>query len=113
MQTLATATSGGAEVSTTQIELPGGASTITITLTITIAPVVSPVPDPGPDPIAPDPGSGSGPSDYDGDGQIDTLRWDFGNSTWQELWDVDGDLNADILVVDTIWRRCCRLRHLR
>ena len=40
-------------------------------------------------------------SDYDGDGVTDTVHWDFGDGTWQELWDVDGDQDADILVIDT------------
>ena len=40
-------------------------------------------------------------SDYDGDGVADTVRWDFGDGTWQELWDIDGDQNADVLIVDT------------
>ena len=31
----------------------------------------------------------------------DTVHWDFGDGTWQELWDVDGDQDADVLVIDT------------
>ena len=29
------------------------------------------------------------------------MHWDFGDGTWQELWDVDGDQDADVLVIDT------------
>ena len=39
--------------------------------------------------------------DSDGDGVGDTLVWDFGDGTWQQLSDVDGDGNADLLVIDT------------
>ena len=39
--------------------------------------------------------------DVDADGVDDTARWDFGDGTWQELWDTDADQQADQLVLDT------------
>ncbi|WP_111766603.1 hypothetical protein [Nakamurella deserti] len=41
------------------------------------------------------------PLDTDGNGVVDTVAWSFGDGTWQELRDLDGDGNADVLVLDT------------
>ena len=86
----------------TKIELPDGQHVVTITLTVTIAPCGAPVP---PDDTVPPPGTTTGDGgvyvDQDGDGESDTIRWEFGDGTWQELTDVDGDLGMDALFIDT------------
>ena len=65
------------------------------------SPTPDPEPGPTPDPDGDTTDDGGVVSDYDGDGVADTVHWDFGDGTWQELWDVDGDQDADVLVIDT------------
>ena len=67
----------------------------------TPTPTTDPEPGPTPDPDGDTTDDGGVVSDYDGDGVADTVHWDFGDGTWQELWDVDGDQDADVLVIDT------------